>query len=461
MKEYDVIVIGGGGGTKLVTPVANMGLKVAILEKEAMGGTCLNRGCIPSKMMIHPADRICHIQDSYKFELGLRASFDVDFGTMVKRISQSVDSDAASIPPAYEKNPNIDYYPHEGRFVSNKVIAVNGQEITADKIFIAVGSRPSIPEIPGLEGTPFMTSREALRNTELPKTMTVIGGGFIALELGHAYSCFGTSVDFLVRSQMMRGLDPDVIDEFEKEFSKRNNLHTGFSPDSVSYNEGHFNITCKGPGGTEKKISSEALLVATGVKPNSDLLGLENTDIKVDAKGYIEVDKRLRTNVGGVWAIGDVVGNYMFRHSVNYEGEYLFRTLFSAPAEEDLDYGPVPSAVFTHPEIASVGKTELELQAEGIDYVAGINPYRKSAMGSARLSDHGFVKVLVGKNDKKILGAHIIGDEASNMIHLFIAFIKLGGTLDDMMDMIFVHPALPEIARNAGRKARALLAANS
>ena len=119
----------------------------------------------------------------------------------------------------------------------------------------------------------------------------------------------------------------------------------------------------------------------------------------------------------------------MFRHSVNYEGEYLFRTLFSAPTEEDLDYGPVPSAVFTHPEIASVGKTELELQAEGIDYVAGINPYRKSAMGSARLSDHGFVKVLVSKNDKKILGAHIIGDEASNMIHLFIAFIKLGGCL--------------------------------
>jgi len=459
VKNYDVIVIGGGGGTKLVTPVARLGLKVAILEKEAMGGTCLNRGCIPSKMMIHPADRICHIQDSYKFELGLRASFDVDFPTLVNRISNSVDSDAASIPPAYEQNPNIDYYPYEGRFVSNKVVEVNGQQITADKIFIAVGSRPSIPEIPGLEGTPYMTSREALRNPELPKKMVVIGGGFIALELGHAYSCFGTSVDFLIRSQVMRGLDQDVISEFEKEFSKRNNLHNGFSPESVRYENGQFYINCAGANSETKELVSDALLVATGVKPNSDLLGLENTDVSTDSKGYIQVDKRLRTNVEGVWAIGDVVGNYMFRHSVNYEGEYLFRTLFSAPSEEDLDYGPVPSAVFTHPEIASVGKTEIELQEKGVDYVAGVNPYRKSAMGSARLSEHGFVKVLVGREDGKILGAHIIGDEASNMIHLFIAFIKLDGTLTDMMDMIFVHPALPEIARNAGRDARAKLQA--
>ena len=457
MKEYDVIVIGGGGGTKLVTPVAALGLKVAIFEKEAMGGTCLNRGCIPSKMMIHPADRICHMQESYKFEIGLKASFDVDFKKLVERISNSVDKDAASIPPAYEKNPNIDFYPLEAKFISNKVISAGGKEFTADKIFIATGSRPFIPDIPGLEGTPYMTSREALRNTELPKRMVVIGGGFIALELGHAYSTFGSSVDFLLRSKPLSTLDEDLIEEFSSEFSKRNNLHLNTEIIGVSFDNNEFTVKFK-ESGAEKELIADQLLVATGVKPNSDNLGLENTSIELKQSGYIKTNNALKTTVPGVWAIGDVVGNYMFRHSVNFEGEYLFRTIFKEPSSVELNYGPVPSAVFTHPEIATVGISEKELikngKIEGTDYVTGKNPYRKSAMGSARLSESGFVKVIVEKNTKKLLGAQIIGDEASNMIHLFIAFIKMNGTLDDMLDMIFVHPALPEIARNAGRIAR-------
>ena len=458
MKKYDIIVIGGGGGTKLVTPAASIGKRVAILERESMGGTCLNRGCIPSKMMIFPADRLWEAREAKeKFELGLSMNTNIDFGALTSRISNTVDGQSASIPPAYEKNPNIDFYPYEGRFVSNNVISVNGEEITADYIFVAVGSKPLIPNISGLSDTPYMTSREALRSPTLPKKLLVIGGGYIGLELGLAYAGYGSDVHFLVRSRILRNADTEVAEEFQRELQKKSNLHLGFSPKEVSYQDGQFTLKATDTSGTEAIFTGDGLLVATGVVPCSDTLGLENTDIKTSDSGYIKVNDRLETDVPGVYALGDVVGNYMFRHSVNYEGEYLFRTLFSAPSNEPIDYGPVPAAVFTNPQIASVGKTQDELDAEGADYIVGLNHYKSSAMGMARLSDHGFVKVLVDKKTHKFLGAHIIGDEASNMIHLFIAFMKLGGTLEQMMDMIFVHPALPEIARNAVRKARAQL----
>lgn len=457
MKHYDVIVIGAGGGTKLVSPVANLGLKVALLEKESPGGTCLNRGCIPSKMLIHPADIIQHLRDAYKFELGLKASIDIDFESLVSRISDTVDKESASIPTAYQKNPNIDYYPYEGRFVSNKTLEVNGEKITADKIFIASGSRPHIPEISGLSDTPFMTSRECLRNTQLPVSMIIIGASYIACELGHAYGSFGCKTEYIVRSKLLRHEDEDISAEFSKEFGKAHHLHLGYSPLSVKYEGDEFLLECKHQSGTRKTIRAKALLVATGTIPNSDNLGLENTDIKTSEKGFICVNQYLETSVDSVYALGDVVGNYFFRHSVNYEGEYLFKALFKDNGHKPLVYPPMPHAVFTYPQIAGVGKTESQLIAEGAAYVSGKAAYRKSAMGMARLSDHGFVKVLIDKHSKKLLGAHIIGDEASNMIHVFIAFMSLNADLDQMLDMIYVHPALNEIARNALRNARSLL----
>src|SRR3990167_7268769 len=175
MKTFDVIVIGSGGGAKITSPAARLGLKVACIEKDALGGTCLNRGCIPSKMLIHPADVAITIKEAARFDITVNPSFEVNFANLINRISTTVDSDSASIAAGYAKNPNITYYHGHAKFVSNKVVEVNGEQLTAEKIFIAVGSRPQIPEIPGLEGTPYLTSAEALRNTKLPKTMVVIG----------------------------------------------------------------------------------------------------------------------------------------------------------------------------------------------------------------------------------------------------------------------------------------------
>ena len=457
MKKYDCIVIGSGGGARIITPASKLNLKVAAIEKEALGGTCLNRGCIPSKMLIHPADVAVAIREAKKFDIQTDGIHFVDFPKLMTRISHTVDSDSKAIEVGYSKNPNIDFYHAPAKFISNKVIRVANQDIAADKIFIATGARPAIPGIPGLSGTPFMTSTEALRNTNFPRKLIVIGGGYIAVELGHAYGALGSEVHFLVRSRLLKREDWQIVDEFERVFSKIYHVHLGVIPTKVNYNNNHFTVSYKDHQGKESQIMADALLVAIGVTANTDNLGLENTDIQLNEKGFIKVNDRLQTTVTDVYALGDCVGNYFYRHSVNFEGEHLMRTLFVEKKDEPIHYGPMPHAIFTHPQIASCGKTEDELKREGVEYVAGLNYYKDSAMGMAFLSDHGFVKILIERKTRKILGAHIMGEEASDMIHMLIALMYKDGTLDDLLKMVYIHPALPENVRNAARKAKSAL----
>ncbi len=454
MKKYDLIVIGSGGGAKLVSPTAKMGLKVAAIERDALGGTCLNRGCIPSKMLIHPADVAVQLKEAAKFDLHFNTAMQVNFERLISRISQTVDGDSQKISVGYNKNPNIDYMKGQAEFVSNKVIRVNGEDLTADKIFISVGARPNIPDIPGLAGTPFMTSTEALRNPKLPKKMIIVGGGYIAVELGHAYGALGCEVHFIVRHGLVGHEDQSVIEEFTKVFSKQYQVHFKTVVTTVEFKDGMFSATLKDETGHQKNMQADALLIAVGIVSNADTLKLKSTEIKSDDKNFISVNEFLETNVPGVYALGDCIGRYFYRHSVNFEGEYLMRTLYHEKKREPIQYPPVPHAIFTHPQVAGVGSTEAELKAAGIDYVVGMNSYASSAMGMALLSDHGFVKILIERRTRKILGAHIIGAEASNMIHLLIAFMTKNGTLDDLLNMIYVHPALPEIVRNAARKAQ-------
>ncbi len=456
MKKFDVIVIGSGGGSKIASPAAKLGLKVAMIEKGPLGGTCLNRGCIPSKMLIYPAEVAMAVRGAHQFNIGNDPKFSVDFAKLVDRISKTVDADSASIVAGYARNSNITYYAGQGKFVADKVLQVLGEEITADKIFITVGARPQIPDIPGLIGTPFMTSTEALRNKILPKSMIVLGGGYIATELGFAYAAFGTEVDFLVRSSLLRQQDRQVADEFQKVFSQHHRVHLRTVINSVNYQDGKFTVFYSQEG-DQKQIHAESLLVATGITPNTDTLNLENTRIVLDKNGFVQVDECLKTAVDGVYAFGDCIGRYLYRHSANFEGEYLFENIFVHPSSAPIDYPPVPHAVFSHPQIAAVGLTEEQAKAAGIDYVVGVNHYQNSAMGMAMLSNYGFVKIIIERNTRKILGAHIVGAEAANMIHMLIAFMSKNATLDDLLNMIYIHPALPEIVRNAARKAKAVL----
>ncbi|MBB64829.1 MAG: dihydrolipoamide dehydrogenase [Waddliaceae bacterium] len=457
MKEYDAIVIGSGGGAKIARPAADLGYSVAIIEEGPLGGTCLNRGCIPSKMLIHTADIATIIQEANRFMLHKEGELEVDYESIIDWCISTVDEESQSIAPRYEAHPKLDFYPHHGRFISDKVIEVNGEQITAKKIFIATGARESIPSIKGLENTPYLTSTSALRLRKQPKKMIVIGGGYIAVELGYFFAALGTKVDFLVRECMVRSSDADLRKEFEKHFSERFPVHFGASPKSISYENEMFTVSYSKSDGKEAQLEADALLLATGVRPNTDQLGLENTGIRLSEKGHVLVDNHLETSVPGVYAFGDCLGRYLFRHTANFEGEYLFRGHFSDPNDLPLEYRAIPHAVFSNPQLAGVGKTEEELKKEGIEYIVGINRYRDSAMGMALRQDQGLVKLLFEKHSQKLIGAHIIGEEASNMIHMCIAYMHMGATLKDMLDTIYIHPALPETIRNAARKAAANL----
>ncbi|MGV3666025.1 MAG: dihydrolipoyl dehydrogenase [Leptospira bouyouniensis] len=452
MKEYDIIVIGAGAGTKLVTPPSQIGKRVAVFEKETPGGTCLNRGCIPSKMVIYPSELLRLKQKSERFGIQYpnQPNFDVD--GIFKRVNQTVKADSDSIPIAYVKNPNINYYPKKVWFKGPKIITDGNEDYTAKHIFIVTGTRPNLPEIPGLKDTPFWTSREALSPDRFPKSLIIIGAGFISLELGAAYQAYGAKVTGLTRGEVLKHADGEIKEELNKNLPFP--IHTNFQFSNIQFQNGMFQVTGKNKEGKNINFEAEKLLIATGIKPNTEDLKLEHTNVQCNRDGYIIVDESLQTGEPGVYAFGDVIGRYFFRHSANFEGEYLFDNLYSGKEKSPIKYPPMPEAIFTHPQIASVGKTEEELIEDNIPYYKGVNPYRSSATGMARLSESGFVKVLVSKKTEQVIGAHIIGEEAANLIHQIVMGMYLNAKLDDYLGMIYIHPAISEITRNAFRKVR-------
>tara|TARA_B100002051_G_scaffold276792_1_gene328182 strand:- start:1340 stop:2722 length:1383 start_codon:yes stop_codon:yes gene_type:complete len=457
MKEYDLIVIGAGGGTKLSTPAAKLGKRVAIIEKEDLGGTCLNRGCIPSKMLIHPANVLNHAKELHKYSIEIDGDCKVDFERLFDRVNKTVEAESASIATTYDTIDTLDYYRGSALFVEDKVIKVGDETITAPLIVIATGSRPNVPPIPGLAGTPYMTSREVLKPDRQPKKLLVIGGGYIASELGHVYSALGTETIFFVRDCYLSHEDETIREEFQKIFEKKHQTIYGTQNLTVSYESDEFTLTGLDPAGNEVRVSGDALFLATGVTPNTDELGIENTNIQTDERGYIKVNGHLETNASGVYAIGDCVGNFLFRHSVNFEGEYLFEQLFKYAEKAEISYPPMPHAVFTYPEIAGVGATEDQLRQTGANYLVVTHEYKHSAQGMARLPETGLVKLMFDKESKKLLGAHIIGEEAATMVHQLILAMTMEATCADLLKMIYIHPALPEIVRNAVRKAESEL----
>ncbi len=447
MKIYDLIIIGSGGASNIAQAAYDAGLKVALIEEAKMGGTCLNRGCIPSKMLIHPANVATAIKESKKF--GFDSSLQsTNFKKILERINKETDHDSSSISYWYKTTKDIGYYPTHARFLSNHVLQVGDEKISGKIIVIGTGARPSIPPIPGLLGTPYWTSTEALRKKTLPKKLIVIGGGYIACELGYAYAALGCNVEFLVRDNLLLTREDSTIQQqFTKVFSQNHRVHFNTTTEKVEYYSNKFKVTIKEKNKVSK-IEADALLVATGITPNSDKLGLENTPISTNKRGFIEVDSFLQTKAKEVYALGDVVGNYLFRHSVNFEADYLSNLLIGK-RKKAIVYPPIPHAVFTHPEIASVGKTEEELKEQKISYVIGHCKYSQTGMGAARLSEDDFVKLLFHKKTKKLLGAHIMGEEASTLIHQLIYAMSHQASVNDLLKMVYIHPALSEVVMRA------------
>jgi len=445
IKKYDLIVIGSGAGLEVATAAAQSGLKVAIVEKSRMGGTCLNRGCIPSKLLIHSADVAGIIKMGELF--GIRVEkFSIDFQKIVDRVNGIIDSDSNDISNAFKNSANPKLFPLECKFVAEKTLLVGREKITANMILIAAGTRPAIPKIKGLTAINYVTSDEALRLDRQPRVLTIIGGGYIAAELGHFFGSLGTKINIIQKHKyLIPDEDHEISNKFIEIFSKKYNVYLQCIPELVTKKNGKFVISAKRSGATKYlEIESDQLLLATGRVPNSDTLNLPKTGVEVDEDGYIKVDKTLETSVKGIFALGDIIGRYQFRHSANLEAQYAYYNILNYKKKIPVDYSAMPHAIFSSPQVAGVGYTEQELkQKSNKEYVKSIYRYIDTTMGRALEEREGFVKFLVSKATRKILGCHIIGTQASVIIHEVLVAINSGdGTIDNIAKTVHVHPAL-------------------
>src|SRR3989344_4511921 len=331
VRKFDVIVIGSGSGMAIADAALSHGKKVAIIEDGPLGGTCLNRGCIPSKMLIHVADVMESINSASKFSI-TSAKARADFGKIVSKVSRVIDDDSKSIEAGIREEKDFTLYKETARFVGPRLIDVGRETITADKIFIVAGTRPSIPKISGLEKVPYLTSTEALRLKKQPKSMIIMGGGYIAAELAHFFGSLGTKITIVEMTDKLLGAEDDEISEkFTELFSKKYNILLGHKAVGASKKAKKIFLEIQNIKNSRiKKISADSLLVAVGRMPNSDILDVGKSGIAVNEKGYIKVNEFLETNVAGIWALGDIAGIYLFKHSANLEANYAAHNAFSS-----------------------------------------------------------------------------------------------------------------------------------
>jgi mycothione reductase len=446
MEKFDLIVIGAGSGLGVMSAAASRGMKVALVEEGPMGGTCLNRGCIPTKVLLHTADIVDTIERAGEF--GISASIKaIDFKKIMHRAMDEVDSEARGIEESIKKEKMITLFKGKGAFIGNKTIRVNGGDITAEKIVIAAGTRPMIPDIEGLGKVPYMTSDQALRLETLPKELIIIGGGYIAMEFSHFFSSMGSDVIVLQRNaKLLPHEDEEISAKFGELYARHCKVRLGYQIASVE--KKGSKVIVHGKDGS--KVSGTHLLVATGRVPNTDILDVAKTGIKTNAKGYIAANEFMETSVPGIWALGDIVGRYLFKHSANLEAEYVTHNLLNEHGHKvAIDYTAMPHAIFSNPQIAGVGATEQDLKAKGEDYLVGKYKYGDTGMGLALIENEGFVKFLTDY-DGKILGCHIIGPEAAALLHEVLVSMKAGHShVNDIVKTIHIHPALNEVVQRA------------
>ena len=448
MKSFDMIVIGSGSGLEVSSEAADRGLSVAVVEQGPFGGTCLNRGCIPSKMLIHSADVMETIQRAELF--GIKAEVrSVDWEFIVKRAVDSVDGDARAVEEGNRQHPKITVLKDTGRFVGEKALEVAGERITAETIVIAAGTRPRVLEIEGLADVPFITSDEALRLPSQPRRLIILGGGYIAAELAHFFGALGTEVTIVQRgARLLRQEDDDLAARFTEVYARRFTLLLNTTV-SRAHRDGEQIVLETVTDGQTRTLSADALLLALGRVPNGDLLNVAATGVAVDERGYVKTNEYLETDAPGVWALGDIVGRYLLKHSANLEAAYVAHNIFNADSKVAADYHAMPHAIFASPQVASVGLTERAVKEQGLPYLAGTYSYYDTAYGSSIEDRDGFVKAIAHRESGEILGCHIIGSEASMLIQEVVNAMRMRLGADAITQSIYVHPALPEVVQRA------------
>jgi mycothione reductase len=463
MKKFDLIVIGSGSGLDVANAAATeKGFKVAIFEKDKLGGTCLNRGCIPSKLLIHSADIIEIIKKADVFGITVK-DYTIDFQQIVNRVNKIVNTESNEIKKGLQASKNPQLFLQECKFIGEKKILIaNDKIITSDTILIASGTRPNIPNIKGLKNVEYITSNEALRLKQQPKSLTIIGGGYIACELAHFFGSLGTKINIIQRNDLLIPKeDTDISTRLTNIFSKKYNIYLGYNAELVFYdskdknslhNTKIINVIAKNKFGNYVKVSSDQLLIAIGRIPNSDLLNIEKSGVKINERGFIVVDEYLETNIRGIFALGDIVGKYQFKHNANNEAQFAYNNIVHPDKKIPVNYTAMPHAIFTNPQIAAVGYTEQQLTKEKIEYEKSIYPYIQTGMGQVIEDKEGFVKFLIDKRNRTILGCHIMGTDASILIHEVLVAMRIGkdeGKIDNITRTIHIHPSLSEVISKA------------
>jgi dihydrolipoamide dehydrogenase len=450
MEKFDVLVIGSGSGMNVASNAVASGLKTAVVEFGPMGGTCLNRGCIPSKMLIYPADVISIVREAE--EIGVKATVDsIDFHKIMRRMREQVTEDSIRQARAVEATHNMKWFKDVGEFASDYTMKIENSLVKADKIFIVSGARPSVPPVKGLEKVNYFTSDTVLQLQTQPKTMLIIGGGYVAVEYGHFFSSIGTDVTMIQRNpRLLPEEEPEISELIEKEMGKRLKIFTNHEVVEVREKNGVRTAVARNRGDDSvKEFSGDALLVATGRVPNSDLLKPEKTGVKLDERGYVVVNEYLETSKKNIWAFGDAIGKEMFKHVANYEAEIAWHNAIHE-RKVKADYSAAPHAVFTYPQIASVGLKEAEAREKGFKILVGRASYEDTAQGLAMGNPKGFVKVVVEAETGKLLGGHIIGAHASILIQEIINAMASGDkTIFPIARAMHIHPAMPEVVLNA------------
>jgi len=452
VSEFDLVVLGGGTGNIVASAAADEGLDVALVERGRLGGTCLNRGCNPSKRLIHHAEVVETVRRAGEF--GVDAELHgVAFADIVEAVNETVAANADEKAERAREHDHVTFYQAEGRFVDEHAVEVDtdrgSERLTSDRIVLAGGSRPLVPDgIDGTDDAVFLTSDEALELTELPDRLVVVGGGYIAVEMAHFFGQMGSEVSILGAGDVLVGReDRDAAERLTAAYERKHDLHLGYRASGLAEEDGEVVVTAESEDGDERVVRGDEVLLATGRRPNSDLWDVDAAGLDTDDRGFVETDDYLATSVEDVWAVGDVAGNYMFKHSGDKEAEYVVENAVRG-SHEAVQYPGMAHAIFGSPQVASLGMTESAVDDE--EYEVGTREYEDVALGSAMRAEDGFTKAIVG-GDGEVLGFHAVGPDASTLVHEVSTAVAAGADAERIAETIHVHPALSEVVQGAFR----------
>jgi mycothione reductase len=439
MKKYDVIVIGSGCGMIIANEALIHHLKVALVDKGPLGGTCANLGCIPSKMLIYAADRVVEAAESSR--IGIKTTVEnVDFHSIMERMRKFVRTNQEQMRQNLTDIEGLDYYQGEGHFVSEYTLEVNGERIQGDKIFIASGSRPVIPPVKGLDSTGYLTNESLLALQTRPDSLVIMGGGYVAVEYGHFFAAMGTKVTMLeMADRLVLSEEPEIAALLAEELRERMAVHTGSGVQEVRNDASGIIVNTS----DKAEYRAQSLLVAVGRRSNADLLKVENTGVEVDARGWIKVNEFLETTKKNIYAVGDANGTQMFTHVANLEASLAADAAVHGTRLK-IDYSAAPHAVYSYPQIASVGLKEEEARKHHKIRV-GRASYFDVAQGEAMNEKKGFAKAIIEDKTNKLLGFHIIGPFAPILIQEVIDAMTAGGNMNYVRQSLHIHPSITEL----------------